>query len=655
MRVILHLPVLLALLIAGASVRAARADIGLAEPVTGQTTAPVAAQAGALETRQAGTTVTRRVPGAADAQSAGPAARQAAESGAAVPAVRQAGSLDAPASAIGIGALGPYQREAVKRALVERGLELDLQPEGKRVGRIIVKNFDIFDDSDGGFISWTNMFHMTTRENIIAREVLLQPGDSWDWTIAEETRRRLADPLFTSFAAVVPVRALAPGEVNVLVVTRDIFSLRLNTVFEFQAGTFSWLHIEPAENNLLGRRKRLSAIFEMDLGRYGVGPTYYDSNIVGSRWTANMFARALIGRDSESVEGSEGNVTIRHPLWAYSRHWGAELSVTHFQGINRQFLGTNLRPYDDPATLATEQVPWSYRYRSFHGRAQVTHQTGRRVIQAFSAGYRFDLRRPEVFEQAFVGAPELRLAFERDVLPRSERVSAPLVSYQVFTPRFVTFHDLSTFDLPEDQKLGPELIMSASWASRSLGSESGFTLLSATARFNAEVGNRGLLMLSSGAEARITEQDVVDRRYVGEAWFGSPKVLALVRLIANLKVDGLIKNKAVRNLALGGDNGLRGYAIGAFQGQALVRGNVELRSVGLKIAFTRLGVAGFWDFGHAAPSFSDLVIHHDVGVGLRLLIPQLQPTVMRCDWAFATQGPTAGFPGRITAGFSQGF
>ena len=49
---------------------------------------------------------------------------------------------------------------------------------------------------------------------------------------------------------------------------------------------------------------------------------------------------------------------------------------------------------------------------------------------------------------------------------------------------------------------------------------------------------------------------------------------------------------------------------------------------------------------------------HDAGVGLRWLIPQLNSTVIRIDWAFATQSTTltrAGFPGRASAGFQQIF
>jgi hypothetical protein len=86
--------------------------------------------------------------------------------------------------------------------------------------------------------------------------------------------------------------------------------------------------------------------------------------------------------------------------------------------------------------------------------------------------------------------------------------------------------------------------------------------------------------------------------------------------------------------------------------------HVELRSMPLAVYSQRFGLVLFYDVGHAADSYAALVPHHDVGLGLRWLIPQLNSSVFRLDWAIPTQdGPytEAGFPGRIVAGFMQSF
>jgi hemolysin activation/secretion protein len=109
---------------------------------------------------------------------------------------------------------------------------------------------------------------------------------------------------------------------------------------------------------------------------------------------------------------------------------------------------------------------------------------------------------------------------------------------------------------------------------------------------------------------------------------------------------------------LGGDTGLRGYQIGEFQGEINVAAHAEIRTAPLAMLSQRFGAIFFYDVGDAASSYGALVPHHDFGVGLRWLIPQLNSSVLRIDWAVATQeGPYTrpGLPGRITAGFMQSF
>jgi outer membrane translocation and assembly module TamA len=103
---------------------------------------------------------------------------------------------------------------------------------------------------------------------------------------------------------------------------------------------------------------------------------------------------------------------------------------------------------------------------------------------------------------------------------------------------------------------------------------------------------------------------------------------------------------------------MRGYVIGEFQGSSMYVAHLELRTAPLAIFSQRLGTLLFADMGDAGPTFSALRVHTDVGTGLRWLIPQLNSTVIRIDWAVPLQVGTvtpAGFPGRVSAGFQQVF
>src|SRR5688500_4211788 len=88
--------------------------------------------------------------------------------------------------------LGTLERETVDAVLAERGLRVDAAPAGKRVGQVIVANRDVFAQNEGP-LRWFNVFHFATRGYIIEREVLVQPGQTWDQELVDETRRRLAD------------------------------------------------------------------------------------------------------------------------------------------------------------------------------------------------------------------------------------------------------------------------------------------------------------------------------------------------------------------------------------------------------------------------------------------------------------------------------
>ena len=71
----------------------------------------------------------------------------------------------------------------------------------------------------------------------------------------------------------------------------------------------------------------------------------------------------------------------------------------------------------------------------------------------------------------------------------------------------------------------------------------------------------------------------------------------------------------------------------------------------------RRGGVLFYDVGDAAPSFAQLNLHNDVGLGVRWLIPQLNSTVIRFDWAVPLQdGPVTRVGiGRFSGSFEQVF
>ncbi|HEX2657733.1 MAG TPA: hypothetical protein VHU40_05655, partial [Polyangia bacterium] len=343
-----------------------------------------------------------------------------------------------PVRAEPVLALGSLERESVDEALEELGLTLDPTPEGKRIGRIHVVTHDVFSRRDGKF-QFLNHFHRTTRARAIERELLLRPGELWDDSLADESVRNLQAmaPLFfsdgtlfgapeiTGIVVIVPIQSAIPGGVDLLVVTRDVWSLRTNTEFAFQKDTLSMLRLSLSENNLMGWRKQLAASFDMDLGRYGVGPTYFDPNVLGTRLTLLARGTVWYARDTGRREGDSEVFSLRLPLYALARTWGAALDVSHQDAVVRSFCDHILCPVDVGGT----SVPLTYRLRTLSADGNVVRSFGKSIVQRLTAGYRV-FRTRALVDDDFPADPAVADAFLDEWAPVRETRSEPYLRYE---------------------------------------------------------------------------------------------------------------------------------------------------------------------------------------------------------------------------------
>lgn len=559
-------------------------------------------------------------------------------------------------STVGAGplaALGSYERNAVKWALSSRKLEIEASPEGKIVGRIHVVNLDVFGKSDG-FLRFVNFLHVTTREKVIRREVILRPGQQWDGVLVEETQRTLKDPLFTSLVVLVPVRSKLSGQVDLLVVTRDIWSLRMNSSFEVLEGLLTNLQLSIAENNIFGLRKHGALVFELNQGNYTLGPQYIDKAVGGTHWRLTTRANAIFSRETNKFEGTQSSTFLNYPLWALSQKWGGTVAAGHSDSTIRLFRGIGLRTYDNPDTDEIEELPWNYRHRTLVVDSSVVRSFGESVKQRVTLGHRFSVARPEFLDD-FSADDVARDAFARDVFPRSERVSAVFARYRVFTPSFVVYRNLNSYDLAEDVRLGPDLTAGLSFALKPIGSQNNFILGNISAAWVFDIAGDGFYRIAGGAATRLQAGEWIDNVFTGSVGAGSPMIAKTLRVVGKASMALRLHESGNRFYTLGGNNGLRGYVISEFAGQKRVLTNLELRSVPLRIWFARVGGVAFWDMGHVADRLGDLRMKHGVGIGLRYLIPQLQPLVFRFDWALPLSDPQSRFPGRFSAGVAQNF
>ena len=257
--------------------------------------------------------------------------------------------------------------------------------------------------------------------------------------------------------------------------------------------------------------------------------------------------------------------------------------------------------------------------------------------------------------QDFSGSPSDEQYLRDVVFPRSERSSALFLQYRLFTPEFVVYRNLNSFDLAEDVRLGPELTAGVSTSLKAIGSQRNFHEGSLGAAWTLDIDEDGFVRGSAGVTTRLQGGELIDNFLSGSVKVAVPSVANVFRLVAKVNLKARIREKGNAFFQLGGDSGLRGYVISEFEGQKQFLTNVEVRSMPAKVGPIRAGVLAFWDMGHAADRLEELKLKHGVGLGLRTLIPQLQPIVFRFDWAFPLESDNAGFPGRFSAGVSQVF
>jgi hypothetical protein len=574
-----------------------------------------------------------------------------------------------------LGTMSALERASVERALARRGYTVEPSPWGKVIDKVHIYNEDVFAEKSA-FLQFFNLFHVTTRERAIRNELVIGEGEVWDQERVDETARRLRDPLWSSVIAAIPVVSADPAKVDLLVVTRDIWSLRLNTQYTFQEGKLTNLSTSLSENNFFGTRSVLAAAVTMDQGTLAFGPLFIDKNLVGEHVELRARVDAIVNRDDLlqrsdwNREGSQSTIAISRNLWSLASEWGAGATFTHRYAIDRAFLGTSLRPVHcpldgspcettgfDPAMIPEEEkLPYIYRMRRWGVNTFAVRQLGGHDVKhQVQVGYSVDSQRPRVLDP-FLGTPEQRASFEAAVLPRSEVTSVPNIGYGLFTPRFKTLRNVSTFDLAEDVRFGPELDTTYGVGLKALGGDADFQRGNLSFSWGFPWCRDGFVRPAVTAATRRQDGEWIDNTASATVRAASPTYL-YARFVALMSIATRWHDVANRFFAIGSDEGLRGYAINEFTGQRLVRGNFELRSIPYAIWVFRVGGVLFYDVGGADDTLKRLQLHHDVGVGFRALIPQTSRELFRFDLAFALDDgirTQRGHPAFI-AGFESAF
>lgn len=573
-----------------------------------------------------------------------------------------------------IATLSSLERLSMRRAIEARGFVVEPSPWGKVIGKIHIYNEDVFAEKNR-WLQLLNYFHYTTRERTIRVDLVAEEGQPYTQEIVEETARHLRDPLFSSVIAIIPVRSQEDGKVDLLVVTRDIWSLRLNTQYTFQQGTLTNLATSLSENNFLGSRTVLAAAITMDQGAILAGPLFIDKNLVGQHLELRARVNTIVNRDKFfdgdwDTEGSSSDISLTKTLWRLSSEWGGSIGFTHRFATERSFSGLDLRPVycpDDPAATgcsfptraqaemlpASDLLPLTYRQKKWAITVSATRQWGTRLKQQLAIGYALDVVRPRVLDD-FPGTQRQQDLFAGSVLPRSEVDSAPYIAYSFFQPRYKTRRNVGTYDLAEDLRLGGDITVSYGIGPTFLGSDNFFQRAGLGGGYTLPIQKDGSLRVATSYSTRFQDGELRDNGLSSNVRLVTESLGGYARVVAELSVATRWNERVPRFYSIGSDNGLRGFDINEFFGKRLVSSQIELRSSPFALWVLRVGGVLFYDAGGAADKLGDLTLHHDVGIGLRSLLPQTSRELFRFDLAFPLDGAERFYP-RFIAGFQSEF
>jgi outer membrane protein assembly factor BamA len=562
----------------------------------------------------------------------------------------------------------PYELYSIREAKRALKTEIDFEPEGKFIERVEMLRLEVIEERDpvSDVMGILNFFHTTTRPYVVRRELLQRQGDRWQQTLVDETARNLRGLPQLSLVVIVPMKGSAPDRVIMTVITKDVWSLRLNINVSASSYGIESFSILPSETNVAGSHNRVSGSFGYNPAAYSLGAAFSIPRLQDTRVALAGSAGVILNHYSPRTSGAEGSYAsfaAGQPLYSSKTEWAWSTSVEYTRTIARSISRADIASFGvpasagQPATPPDQRIPYEYRSSEFASSYGITRSFGWENKHNFSLAYEVSVRDyAQLDPTRYDDVPRPRdpraVALFAQFIPASDTRSAPILKYQTYTTNFLRIIDFATLGLQEDYRLGHNFEAQVYPVLRALGSSRSFFGTSAAAQYTIPVGRDGFLRggvvsvaefepgrtTPSGAPAAT---DVSDASIGGSLTFVTPRFF-FGRVVFDVDALNRYENFLRSRSSLGGSGRLRGYPTSFMRGESFAAGNVEIRTRPVDLVSVLVGLAAFYDVGAAFDgSFAGLNnaqlgtsgLLHGVGAGLRTLFPQLDRFVFRADFA----------------------
>lgn len=599
-----------------------------------------------------------------------------------------------------LSSYSPYERETLQNGLRSAGREVEPDPEGKIIEGVDVITLDVIEPRDPiptPLQPVANFFHVTTKPHFVRRELLFKVGDRYERRLAEESARNLRSLSQLSIVILMPVKGSAPDRVRMLLITKDLWSLRVPLEYRLtSSGALEYLESQITEINLLGTHHQASLNFNYNPNTVSFG----GSLIVPRMWDTRMRfvadANVFFNYRTSEVEGSYGSVSYHKPLFSLATDWSYGTTMSWDVRTWRVYRASAVGEFDPdnpdspcgrPAVAVEGEptpapgIPCQYRGDLQSGQVFFVRSFGSRIKHNFRLAATASRR---IFRSFDLSAydPELASQFLRRVPPLSDNLFGASLQYQTFDAHYVRLHDVERMGTQEDYQLGHNFIFRVSPAYAPLRASRSVIRLFAGASYTVPLGDglvRGYVESQTDLQPADAATPLSDGSIDAGGRIVTPRISIAGERIGRLVFDARLLHRYANYLnaqsSLGGDGRLRGYPTGAFRDKDILAFNLEFRVRPFEILKTQLGGTVFYDAGDAFDGFQDLRMKQSAGVGLRLFLPQINRIVIRADWGFPlTPGyrygdaytvrlsdgteqvrRIGGFPGELTVTFGQAF
>jgi len=539
-----------------------------------------------------------------------------------------------PPAAQRLHVYSPYEQQTIDEVMADKHLLREPSPDGKTVERVEIVPLDVFEKRDV-LPRWLNVFHVTSRESIIRREVLLRPGSRYEQALVDDTIRNLRRlPGVPQLSAVLVVAAVgsAPDRVVLLVITKDVWSLRLNWNLVGSLSGFDQLAFQPSETNFLGTHQILGATFIIEPSAYTFGLQYFVPRLGDSRIAVQSFANVMVNQASGSVEGSYGSLVAGEPLYSGKTEWAWDATNSWQDVVARRYENAALATYVDPANPTAAGIPFEFRARTFVSTYELTRSFGWDTNHDFTLAA--NVSRAVYRTTPPAGAdPQVVADFAAAAVPVSDTRVGPSLQYHTYRMRFVRVVDFDTLALQEDYRLGYDVVARVYPSFRAFGSSRDVISLYGAAQYTWALRDGLFRVAFTSDNQPQLGSGVADAFVQPTMHLVTPTIPGLQ---ARIVVDGSFlyrwRNYLNQITFLGGDDRLRGYPTNFLVGANVLSYNVEVRSRPVEILSCQVAGVAFFDTGDAYTN--NYQTFQSVGVGMRALFPWLDRTVFRLDVGF---------------------